>query len=54
MLSIYPRGFFLSFVWLIVWHAASAVFLWRGSRAAGPTSAETVEFASGTRARAGI
>lgn len=26
---LYWRGFFFSFLWLILWHAASAVYLWR-------------------------
>jgi hypothetical protein len=29
---LYWRGFFFSFLWLIAWHAASAVLLWRAPR----------------------
>jgi hypothetical protein len=40
-LVLYWRGFFASFVWLIVWHLASGAYLWSASRVMRPTSASS-------------
>jgi hypothetical protein len=29
--TIYPGGYLITFLWMILWHAASIVYLWRES-----------------------